>query len=102
MELQSEFRTNNINNVLGILGGLVVGALAGSIAMLLFAPQSGQKTRDQIKQKSIELRNLTTDTVEDALAQTRHKARQIRASVQDQVYAAQQRGQEEIIKVLDQ
>jgi len=100
MELQSEFRTNNVNNVMGLLGGLLVGALAGSVAMLLFAPQSGQKTRDLIKQKSIELRNLTTDTVEDAIAQTRQKANQIKGIVQDQVKTLHKNG-EEVMDVIE-
>jgi len=100
MELQSEFRTNNVNNVMGLLGGLLVGALAGSVAMLLFAPQSGQKTREQIKQKSIELRNLTTDTVEDAMAQTRQKANQIKGIVQDQVKTLHKNG-EEVMDVIE-
>jgi gas vesicle protein len=94
MDSQSELQTNDTNHVWGFLGGLLVGSLAGAVAMLLFAPQSGERTRTQIQQKSIELRKQTTDAVEDALAQTRHKARQIRASVQDQAEAIQQRGQD--------
>jgi len=94
MENQSELQTNGTNNVWGFLGGLLVGGLAGAVAMLLVAPQSGKRTRAKIQQKSIELRDQTTDAVEDALAQTRHKARQIRASVHDQAEAIQQRGQD--------
>ena len=94
MENQSEQQTNGTSNVWGFLGGLLVGGLAGAVAMLLVAPQSGKRTRAKIQQKSIELRDQTTEAVEDALAQTRHKARQIRASVHDQAEAIQQRGQD--------
>ena len=94
MENQSELQTNATNRVWGFLGGLLAGGLAGAVAMLLFAPQSGGKTRAQIQQKSIELRDQTTEVVEDALEQTRNKARQISASVNDQAEALQQRGQE--------
>lgn len=94
MDDQSELQTNDTHNVWGFLGGLLVGSLAGAVAMLLVAPQSGKRTRAKIQQKSIELRERTTDAVEDALAQTRHKARQIRASVNDQAEAIQQRGQD--------
>lgn len=31
-----------------ILGSLIVGALAGAVAALLLAPQSGKETRDQL------------------------------------------------------
>jgi len=100
MEIQSELRSNSVNNVLSVLGGLLIGALAGSVAMLLFAPQSGEKTRKQIIQKSIELRNMTTDAMEDAMAQTRQKASQIKGIVQDQVNTLQ-KGSQEVMEVLD-
>jgi gas vesicle protein len=80
---------------------LLVGALAGSAAMLLFAPQSGEKTRNQIRQKSIELTNQATEAVEDAMAQTRNKVNQITMSVQDQVDSIRQRGQD-VQEVLSQ
>jgi gas vesicle protein len=61
--------------------------------MLLLAPQSGKRTRAQIQLKSMELREQTTDAVEDAMAQTRTKARQIRADVRGKADELQQRGQ---------
>lgn len=94
MENQSELEMNDTHSVWGFLGGLLVGGLAGSVAMLLVAPQSGKRTRAKIQQRSIELRDQAGETVEDAVAQTRHKARQIKASVQDQAEAIQQRGQD--------
>jgi gas vesicle protein len=94
MDDQSELQMNDINNVWSFLGGLLVGGVAGAVTMLLFAPQSGKRTRAKIQQKSIELREQTTDAVEDALAQTRHKAHQIRANVHDQAEAIQQRSQD--------
>ena len=58
-------------SILSILAGVLVGSLAGALTMLLLAPQSGQDTRNQIKEKSIELRDRTTDIVEDAMEQVR-------------------------------
>jgi gas vesicle protein len=58
-------------SVLSILAGVLVGSLAGALTMLLLAPQSGEDTRNQIKEKSIELRDRTTDMVEDAMEQVR-------------------------------
>jgi gas vesicle protein len=75
------------------LAGMLLGGLAGAGAALLLAPQSGEKTRAQIEQKSMELRDQTTEAVEDAVAQTRVKARQVTADVRTQVEALQQRGQ---------
>ena len=37
--------------------GFVVGGVAGAVAALLLAPQSGEDTRNLIKDKSIELRD---------------------------------------------
>src|SRR5689334_19078295 len=59
------------NNILGVLAGTVIGALAGAVTMLLLAPQSGKRTRMQIQEKSIELRDRATGLVEDAVAQAR-------------------------------
>ena len=42
--------------------GFVVGGVAGAVAALLLAPQSGEETRALIKDKSIELRDMATYT----------------------------------------
>jgi gas vesicle protein len=62
--------------------------------MLLLAPQSGKKTRAQIQRKSIELGNQAAETVEDAVAQSRVKARQITADVREKAKEIQQSGQD--------
>ena len=59
------------NNVLGILAGTLIGALAGAVTMLLLAPQSGKRTRIQIQEKGIELRDRATGIMEDTVAQVR-------------------------------
>jgi gas vesicle protein len=41
--------------------GFVVGGVAGAVAALLLAPQSGEETRSLIKDKSIELRDKATE-----------------------------------------
>jgi gas vesicle protein len=58
-------------DILGILAGVLVGGLAGAVTMLLLAPQSGKRTRIQIQEKSIELRDRATGIVEGAMAQAR-------------------------------
>ena len=84
---------NDVNQVGGFFAGLLMGGLAGAGAMLLLAPQSGKRTRAQIQLKSMELREQTTEAVEDALKQTRSKARQIRADVREKADELQQHGQ---------
>ena len=85
---------NGINQVGVFLAGLLIGGLAGAVVMLLLAPQSGKKTRTQIQEKSIELRDQAVKNVEDAVAQTRTKGRQIRADVREKADELQQRGQD--------
>ena len=58
-------------DIVGILAGMLVGGLAGAVTMLLLAPQSGKRTRIQIQEKSIELRDRATGIVEGAVAQVR-------------------------------
>lgn len=70
-------------NTLSVFGGMVIGALAGAVTMLLFAPQSGQKTRKQIQEKGLELRDRTTEMVEDTVAQVRSKANKITRDVKN-------------------
>jgi gas vesicle protein len=94
MDNQSERQTNDTSNVWGFLGGLLVGGLGGVVAMLLLAPQSGKKTRTQIQEKGIELRDQTVKTVEETAAQVRAKANQITASIQKQAEELQQHGQD--------
>ena len=46
------------------LMGFVVGGVAGAVAALLLAPQSGEETRNLIKDKSIELRDKAAEQAE--------------------------------------
>ena len=82
------------NNTLGVLGGMLIGALAGAAAALLLAPQSGKDMRRQIQEKSIELRDRTTEMVEDTVAQVRTKANNLTVGLKD-------RGQEIAVQQLD-
>jgi gas vesicle protein len=81
-------------NILGVLTGMFIGGLAGAVTMLLLAPQSGKDTRKQIQEKGIELRNRTTELVDDTIAQVRTKANKLTVGLKD-------RGQELAVKQLD-
>jgi gas vesicle protein len=49
------------DNFGAFLMGFVVGGMAGAVAALLLAPQSGEETRSMIKDKSIELRDKASE-----------------------------------------
>ncbi|RPI50408.1 MAG: YtxH domain-containing protein, partial [Chloroflexi bacterium] len=96
---QGEDRMNNHNGnnakfVWSFLVGLLLGGLAGVVATLLLAPQSGKKTRAQIRRTSTELRDQTVKTVDGAVAQARGEARQITDDLLEQAGELQQRGQD--------
>jgi len=48
------------------LSGLIIGGLVGAAAALLLAPQSGEETRELIRDKSIELKDRAVETAEEA------------------------------------
>ena len=81
-------------NTLGVLAGVLIGGMAGALTMLLLAPQSGKDTRQQIQEKSIELRNRATELMEDTVTQVRATANKLTVDLKD-------RGQEIAVKQLD-
>ena len=58
------------------LVGFLVGGVSGAITALLLAPQSGEETRTMIKDRSIELRDQASATVEESLDKA-EKSRQL-------------------------
>jgi gas vesicle protein len=94
MENQNQEPQHNGSNAIPFVAGMLVGGLAGAATMLLLAPQSGQKTRDQIQNTGIELRDQATETVEDAMAQVRRTAQQLTNDVREKAGKLQQRGQD--------
>lgn len=92
---------DNANVAGSAVAGLLIGGLAGAGAALLLAPQSGKETREQIQQKSIELRDRTTETVEEAVTQVKAKTQQIAGTLHDKAEELQHQGQEKIAEQLD-
>ena len=95
---EPEYRNNNI---LGILAGMLLGGLAGAVTMLLFAPQSGKDTRIQLQEKGIELRDRTTEMVEDAMSQVRSKANKLTISGREKIKELKEHGQELVAEQLE-
>jgi gas vesicle protein len=88
-------------NILSVLVSLLIGGLAGAITMLLLAPQSGEETRTQIQKKGIELRDLTTEMVEDTMAQVRLNANKISINGREKLKELKHQGQEMAVEQLD-
>ena len=89
------------SNVLGVLVGMLIGGLAGAVTMLLLAPQSGKETRMQIQEKGIELRDRTTEMVEDVMAQVRLDMNKFNADGRQKANELLQQGQELVVEQLD-
>jgi gas vesicle protein len=75
------------NNCAPFFAGLVLGGLVGASVALLLVPQPGQETRAQIRNKGIELKDLTIKRCQDA----GHRA-------QEQMLVWQEKGQEALEK----
>jgi gas vesicle protein len=66
--------------------GLVIGGLVGATLSLLLAPQSGEETRAQIRDKSIEYK----DRAGESYVQTRQAVEGQLAGMQEQMAGLQQ------------
>jgi gas vesicle protein len=77
---ENQTRLNHNNNISGIATGLFLGSILGAVTMLFLAPQSGKRTRAQIQQKGVELRDRATEKVEDAMTQVRLESRKLARS----------------------
>lgn len=101
MEDSFEKRTDRFSGPKNILIGLVVGGLAGAAAMLLFAPQSGIRTRAHIRRKGIQWRDRTTSSVRGALAQVRVNADEVTAGVRQKAGEWKQSGRDKLVDQMD-
>ncbi len=88
-------------NIPGVLVGMLIGSLAGAITMLLLAPQSGKRTRKQIQDKGMELRDRTTEMVEDAMDQMRLDRKKIAMGGRRKAKELLHQGQELVAEQLE-
>jgi gas vesicle protein len=74
--------------------GFVVGGLTGAIVALLMAPQSGEETRAQIRDKTIELKDIVSDSAEEAYARAEAAAADARTRAEEWAQIAKVRAEE--------
>ena len=84
-----------------ILGGFLVGSVIGVATALLFAPRSGEETRAEIRDKAVELRDRTTETVKDTVSQAKTKAAELKDTVVEKTEELKQRGKHTVSRKLD-
>ena len=87
--------------ILPMLTGMFVGSLVGALTILLFAPQSGEKTRAELKEGVTAMRDRTTQTVKEKVTQVKSKSGQIKAEVLIKADELQHQGKDLLAKQLD-
>jgi gas vesicle protein len=74
---------NGNSQVPSFFAGLVVGGLIGAAVALLVAPQSGEQTRTQIRDRGIELREKAGSTYADLQTRVEAAVDDLQARVND-------------------
>ena len=69
----------------GGLGSFVLGALVGAGLALLFAPQSGEETQEEIKARALKFKDVAKDRVRDAQTNIEGRLSTAREHVQSRV-----------------
>jgi gas vesicle protein len=89
------------NTTVHILTGIVVGGLIGATAMMLLAPRSGEELRAEIKDKAMDIRDRTTETVKDQVSRVVSRAGDLKGGIRGRSHDLKQRGQDALIEQLD-
>ena len=76
------------------LTGFIIGGLVGAAVALIMAPQSGEETRAQIRQRSIEIRDQTATYGEDAQRRAEDAAAAARNRAEKLAAEARAKGEE--------
>jgi len=101
MEGTIEEHGNGTSTTRSVLIGLLIGGLTGAAAMLLLAPQSGQQTRAQIREKSTQLRDRTTAGVKQVLEQGRVEADGVTAAMREKAAELKGLGKDKLVEQID-
>ena len=89
------------NTAKHLLTGVLVGGLIGATTMWLFAPHSGEETRNDLLDKASDLRDRTTETVKDTVSQAKSKAGSLRGDVKGKADELKSTGQDLLVEQLE-
>ena len=84
-----------------ILTGIVVGGLIGATAMLLLAPRTGEEMRAELKDKAMDFRDRTSETMKDTVSQVVSRAGDLKGGLRGRSQDIKKRGQDVLIEQLD-
>jgi len=81
--------------------GFIIGGLSGAVVALLMAPQSGVETRNQIKEKAIELSEEAEKSAKEIAARAGEEAEKAKSWAEDVAGKAKVQAEETVSKVKD-
>lgn len=84
-----------------VLTGILVGGIIGATAMLFLAPRSGEEMRAEVRDKALDLRDRTTETVKDRVSQVTSKASHLRGGMKGKAEDIKHMGQDLLAEKLD-
>jgi len=100
-ERPNKMNTAVLNIALYIGIGVLIGGLAGATTMLFTAPQSGKRTRDLVRNRTVKLANQTSKSIQDAVGRVRIETDKLSAGVSGRAQLLKQRSQRKLIKQMD-
>jgi gas vesicle protein len=101
MENSNEEHVHEEKHSSNLFVGLLIGALAGAVAMLLYAPQSGKQTRAEIQLKSIQLRDQTKKGIKKAVEDVQSEKNRIATEIREKAIELKELGQDKLVEQLD-
>jgi gas vesicle protein len=87
--------------VRNMLVGILVGGIIGATAMLFLAPRSGEEMRAGVREKAVDLRDRTAETVKERVSQVASRAGHLKGDVRERAQDLKHVGQDLLVEKLD-
>jgi len=107
--MKNQIANDSTFSIRDFLGGVIIGGVAGAVTAYLTTPQTGKKTRAQLRKKGLQLQKQATGTVDDAwtqveeaLEQALAKGQQVKDDTGNKVKALGKRGQDMLDERIEQ